>query len=358
MSLKDYLFDVDATKERYVYLDILRILGCAAIVMVHVTQSLVMSPGIETGKWLTGCTYYAMSDWAIQVFFMISGALILSQPEQEVTHFLKKRAIRILPPFIVWTAIYLFIVYQDTILQGQLPPVRTILNVFASPAYSHLWFLYTIVCFYLWAPVFQVFVQKAPKKVIEYILIVGLVSTNVYLLVQHYYGMNIKIIVWIFDIPGFFILGYYLHKYDLRRKWRRLIYFLTIVSIPLMVFLTYLERDNYDGYFIYRWSPFLFIVVVGIFVYVKRIEWEKCSEKWVWFSKVTITGGILSFGVYLIHPIVHMLFNDLSWNVAIDGFLFHQVISIPIVTAGITLISFAACWGISKIPLVRRIIGA
>jgi surface polysaccharide O-acyltransferase-like enzyme len=362
MSWRSYLFNINVKPDRLIYPDILRILACAAIVMVHTSNSIAMRPDIDKGAWVTGCVYYASSNWATSIFFMISGALLLSEPQQETKYFLKKRLVRVLLPLVVWSAIYVGWRYQSTLSMGQLPPIQVVIDCISSPASSHLWFLYTIIVFYLWAPMIKVFVQKAPREVIEYILVIGIVSTLLYATVQHFFHINLGIVVFILDTPGYFILGYYLHNYEIGDRLRKIVYALSLASVPFMVLGVYLENVGrsaavFDGYFLYRLSPFLFILVIGVFVYIKRINWNSFAKKWRWFSRLAATGGVLSFGVYLIHPLLQDYLRS-SINATRDGFLYHPIISIPVVVFIITILSFIAAWLISKIPVVKRIIGA
>lgn len=58
----------------------------------------------------------------------------------------------------------------------------------------------------------------------------------------------------------------------------------------------------------------------------------------------------ISFGIYLVHDLFIMLFRGVN----ITTLTFAPALSVPVLTAAVFLLSFAAAWLLSKIPLLGR----
>ncbi len=101
---------------------------------------------------------------------MASGALLLdsSKADDPVKVFFRKRAARLLLPFIFWAIIY--IIYRVYVNQEIIPlNFNSVQNnlVNGFPAY-HFWFLYLLVGLYLLTPLLRVFIAHASRNVIKY----------------------------------------------------------------------------------------------------------------------------------------------------------------------------------------------
>ena len=98
-------------KQRDVSLDLIRIMACIMVIMMH-------SPIPEANAnayFLSGLSYLTAP--CIGLFFMVSGALLLPSPNASKTEaalpFLQKRLKRVLMPTLVWTLFYIAVKFCD-----------------------------------------------------------------------------------------------------------------------------------------------------------------------------------------------------------------------------------------------------
>jgi surface polysaccharide O-acyltransferase-like enzyme len=94
------------TKTSSTYLDVLRMLACFAVIMLHYSGSYNYRFGIPTFD--AGIQFFTITRWCVPVFLMISGALLLGKDEDLPTGY-RKRFSRVLPAFFTWSAIYIIV---------------------------------------------------------------------------------------------------------------------------------------------------------------------------------------------------------------------------------------------------------
>ena len=98
-------------KQRDYALDLLRIVACVMVVMMHSP----MPSADANGMLLSSLSYFTAP--CIGLFFMVSGALILPPPITNKGYsaliFLCKRLHRVLMPTLVWTLFYIAVKYCD-----------------------------------------------------------------------------------------------------------------------------------------------------------------------------------------------------------------------------------------------------
>src|SRR5256885_496912 len=99
---------VSAAAGRRQWMDALRVLACLAVIVLHVSASVVIDfPDVRSLHWTVGNIGNAFTHWCVPVFVMLSGALLLSPAKQlPVTVFYRKRASRILIPLAFWSVVY------------------------------------------------------------------------------------------------------------------------------------------------------------------------------------------------------------------------------------------------------------
>src|SRR5699024_9905213 len=91
-------------KTRYQYIDVLNILACLCVVFMHCNG--IVHSYENTRAWKESMIVETVAYWAVPVFFMISGATLLGYRDKySTTVFLKKRMVKTVIPFVIWTVI-------------------------------------------------------------------------------------------------------------------------------------------------------------------------------------------------------------------------------------------------------------
>lgn len=211
------------------YLDTLRILACFLVILTHSTMPAEDSDGIYL-SFLS-----LLSSPSSELFIALSGAILLPV-KHETPVFYRKRFHKLLPPVIIWSIIYVllqFFTNQLTLLKA----VETLIKMPICPVTGVYWFIYVIIGLYLFAPFISPWLIKATKKEIEIFLgiwlitllmpYLNLISPGIYATNGNYY--------WTLNnfsgFLGYWILGYYLHKYPLRFSIKNIRFTLCCVSI-------------------------------------------------------------------------------------------------------------------------------
>lgn len=149
---------VTAPRRAYLpYLDVARIGAVLGVVAIH-----VIGGGVSGGQ--VGVPVVALDMAlivAVPVFFMMSGALTLDPQAHQrgPGSFLRRRAVRILPALIIWSAFYI-IVIRGMFSDAWPSPGRVLDMIVTGQTYTHLYFLFAIAGLYLITPVIQPFLAQ------------------------------------------------------------------------------------------------------------------------------------------------------------------------------------------------------
>ncbi|MBR3691950.1 MAG: acyltransferase [Clostridia bacterium] len=129
--------------------DWLRLIAAVSVIYMHVASAPLR--GALGGNWhlINALTSFGFT--AVPLFFMMSGHLLLSNPKTEdVGILLKHRIPRLLFPLAIWSLLAIlwkiFLAKDIALLPGEL------LNALHTPAWVHLWYMYTLIAIYLISP--------------------------------------------------------------------------------------------------------------------------------------------------------------------------------------------------------------
>jgi len=347
--------NVPAEKARSIqYINRLRILGIYAVVSGHVAIGLAMPMRPFTAEWWVGGWLFYLAHFAIPVFVMISGALLLGDERQEsALEFYKRRLYRVGIPLVFWTVIYLIVrqvVDDEHLTAGAI--ARLILT---GDPYYHLWFLYMIAGLYLVTPVLRTFVRHAPQRDRIFAIVLILILANAYFQTDVLLWNNRRSIFSMF-IPfiGYYLCGYELPRIDPKKIPTGFPSLAVIVSaIYLAAFApAFVARQGGVGVrylFDFFSLPMVFLSIAIFWAAYLHDTTAKPPEG---FRKTTLEWvASTTLGIYVLHPLVLKYIDDRLGNHAGDGSFLLAVTLVPLVT-------FAACYLITSIlmniPLLRR----
>ena len=330
---------------RIVYLDLIRVLSCMLIVLMHSPHAEGGAPGYIV------VPIYFITAAGLCLFFMVSGALLLPVKTDTFT-FLKKRMGKILVPLLFWTLFYLGV----SLAFGEKTWGEVWHNILSIPftrqGHGVLWFLYVLIGLYLLSPVISPMLQKASKKELQfYLLFWGI--TLCYPLLAPFVELTTDtygILYYFSGFLGYFVLGYYLQNFKPQiGKWG----VATLMIVPLLAFVAFNAagiREQFDDLF---WYEGLMVAMLCVAFF--------CGAKMITDMFPRIGGGkfltVLSnctFGVYLMHIfILTRLFGNSDFIVHTIG----GVGQILITWIGTLILSFAITWAISYLPYSEYIMG-
>lgn len=307
--------------ERIYYLDILRIISIMAVLIVHISAIPVGKiESIGTTHWWIANVMNGGLRWCVPIFFMISGALLLSsKKEQDIFVFYKKSFKRLFLPFFTWSIIYFLLKYYYLDMGTPTDPSAMIGIFFKEflfdDIYSHLWFMYAILAMYLVIPFLKKTVQNLKQKEILVFLIIWAVISFIYPTLQWMYTdsgngyLEISFLEnnYFMGYVGYFVLGYYLSKYELKKASKKIIHvlgFLSAISVPALTYLISVDKLALDERFYDNFFVTSLFMAISVYIYMKDINWSDILN-----VKMRVLVSSLSeatFGIYLSHVVVYV----------------------------------------------------
>lgn len=285
-------------------IDIIRIFAFVFIVFLH---TLNRQFGVDV--WMGG---YAIISIGVNLFIMISGYLLLDKTEEAIVFF-KKRILNILPLFLVFNIIYIYF--------GKIPIMPVLKGKTISA--SHFWYIYMILGLYLLTPWLQKVLKYAEKETLFVVFLWFLCNIlNPYL---RYFNLA-EIPFSNFPLTGFigyYILGYFVKKYD--NKVKRASFILIIVIYALGFLLSFLSTKYVLAVTGKRVSDFFdknslgtFIMTLSFFVFWCKFNFSKRDR----IIKIVADSTYFAFLVHLI--VLHFIIK------ISDEMIFKSVMTIGI----------------------------
>lgn len=312
-------------------IDILKIIAICGVVALHTQRNL------STGELYNPFLYY-MARFAMPVFFMINGYLILNRPSFDKKYYLKKlkNIIRVL---ITWGFVaFLFsaFIMRDDVLSAIKNAIKCSAGYYIVPFWFLLTFsiIYTVLIFsfsYIKNNIKRLVILLGAACIFVDLISLVIISRGGYFL-QSYVPQRYRLWTWLF----YFLMGYYLGKINIRIKKRNLWILLILVSAISVMYqyclcFKYLGKINseycYDNIIIIIWSVLIF----------KAFQDHK-------FRCVKAISIIVEncFGVFLIHEFISHYFE--LTDIVADGY------QSMLMWLGLCIVSWILTYIIRKIP--------
>ncbi|CAK8722795.1 hypothetical protein GCAAIG_12465 [Candidatus Electronema halotolerans] len=318
-------------KTRKIYIDYLRAAATVAVIFIHSTAAWYgRISEIDPISWWTANLLNAGSRFAVPVFVMISGAVLLGR-QMTVGDFYRKRAVRLVPPILFWSIFYLlFRIYKG---MGQEELVRFLTVDFWSEgsAYVHLWYLSMFACLMLFVPFINSFVLG--EKPSQTDLAVFLSAAALFFLLNTIADLAREtsgiFMYWHLLFQWYiiyFIAGYYFDKYGESLSVKRIL-------LALLIVLTVLLGAGTNFFLIEKYQivkDYLVLNDKGIISFVLSMA------VFLFFKKSAPAKGIAliaavsanSFGIYLLHPMVLDLLSSVFYRFNLPGYAHIPAISL------------------------------
>ena len=147
----------------------------------------------------------------------------------------------------------------------------------------------------------------------------------------------------------YFILGYYINTVEITKKQRRILYILGILGfLGTVLFTVILSLKAGAGRSQYYDHCCIGILFEAIAVHTWFRYRDYPHEKRNAIARVL---GSYSFGVYLVHV---FLMNILLFRLRVPALFGSALISVPVVSLMVILLSFGVTWLIHKIPVLKK----
>lgn len=321
--------------ERIVWADVLRFIAMFMVIAVHCTDPFNISPAARLNPdynfW--GTIYGSVLRPCVPLFVMLTGMLLLPV-KMEIGSFYKKRLMRVVFPFLIWSVLYDLFPWFTGVL-GLAPSVITQFFVYAGDAPSqafgdslnhvlmipfnftamctHMWYIYMLIGLYLFMPIFSAWVKDATDKQKRmYLYMWGLTLFLPYLyeyVTKYIFGAcpwngRFDLFYYFAGFNGYLLLGHYLSKGNNWSILKTLLisaglfavgYAITYIGFGQKVADPKSTEEQIELFFLYC-TPNVVLMTIAVFLMAQKIKIR--SPFWVnVFTNLTKCG----FGIYMVH---------------------------------------------------------
>ncbi len=158
---------------REAWIDWMRIAACLMVFIVHSTEPFYLGGDGALILTKTDAFWASFFDSFVRAcvpLFIVASSYLLFPLHYSAGEFFRKRAVRILIPFIIWSLVYAFAFGE---------PVSNLKDLLLNFNYAagHLWFVYMLCGIYLLMPLLSPWAEKVGKKELQFYLGIWLFTT-------------------------------------------------------------------------------------------------------------------------------------------------------------------------------------
>ena len=322
--------------ERKNSIDLLRIISAVAVVLIHTVSTPVANSPVDINEnlWCNLYLVHLLMNWAVPVFFMITGYCLLKKPSLTYPYIFHHVLKYVCVLFTVGFAYGLMgeIFEQQTINFGVV--LQALRNVIAGDLWDHMWFVYAIIGIYLVMPVIHLFMKQDQRNGL--ILTALLFVFNILLpAFEEFLPVSVKIP---FDGYLFYVcMGGILARQEPGKKWTAAIYLAGLLGLAWILLFWY--RGDY-GYL----HPAVCAMAVAIFLLVCKMDMKS--------GKLLLGLSGCTWGVYLIHPFfINVAIKVLGIDV-LSSYAYGKLLAL---LAAVLAASFGTTYVLRKIPVVKKL---
>ena len=327
------------TENRVVWVDWMRVAACFMVILVHSTEPFYL--GGEGSQILTEADAFWASFFdsivrACVPLFIVASSYLQFPLHYSTGNFFRRRAVRVLVPFLLWSVVYAF-------MWGE--PVENFQNLLFNFNYAagHLWFVYMLIGVYLLMPLLSPWAERVSKRELQVYLAIWLFTTFIPVIRDWYSGGydSLEVIYGASGLPrqaltplwgeaswntygtfyylsgfiGYLLLGLYFRRFVGELSWKKSL----AIAVPCylggfaIVFGGFLWRvfESCGGYFPAQgavkmavwWETTWCNDTIG--VVLMTVAWivlfKKIKASGCFYNKVLLPVSKASYGVYLMH---------------------------------------------------------
>lgn len=336
--------------KRNISLDLLKVLACFAVVVLH-TAGIIATK--NNGYTINNSIYY-IAGFAVPVFFMVNGNLLLNKSTMSYKYIIKK-IFNILLVVLSWNILIFFpkLAIKNKIAN---PFYMALNNLIQKDYFFQFWFFGALILIYLVLPILHKYFNnlKTALLITGTFIIISL-AIDILSLVRSFSGnsiVQINIIqtfrLWTWF--AYYLLGGLLGKRQFKDYvFRHISPLVNRIIVTIMIIITniyqynvgrYLYKTPYAEYF-YD-NIFTFILNVSLFILVYRIDLSKYKGNTI----ELISNNAM--GIYIIHiTIIKIMTHFYKFNTPITNICLIFIVFI---------VSLIVSMIISKLPLVNKLV--
>lgn len=329
-------------------LDLCRIFGCLAVLVIHAGAEVYHQLPLESLSFAAVNFISTAVRGGVPLFFMLSGALLLGRETLDLGRFFKRHVLRLTGIFFLWSLFYALM----RLVTGSLSGVHAFFMAWAGGHY-HLWFLPAMVLCYLFLPVVHAAlhgIKLDGRYPVGLFLFLGIVLANCNLTPDPAYILHRLTLNFSLDyLPylGYAVWGWWLDQRRFSRKtlWLAPAVFLLTTALAAAGNLWYSGyKETADGWLFSYFSLPSFLQATSVFCFCLALKDHPFRR-----ARALAALSDAAMGVYLIHPLVLNLLKRAGLAVVSAGSLL-----------GVSALLAVCCFALSllarRIPGLRKIL--
>ena len=349
-------------KKHIAYLEVLRLVACILVVGVHVSAFNLEQVPVESLNFKVMNGLDCLSILGVPLFVMISGALFLA-PSYEITvkKFYTRKIPRIVFLYFFWLLFYNVVNFLEngTVWNFTNVKKQIVLESLLGKGMYHMWYLPMLAVLYLLTPFLKSFAADRKKCLLFCALgFAYSILLPTALKFEFPYRTIVESLYNQFDCSFFggyvtyYVLGHVLHEYvpklSAQKKAALGLGGVIAMGIEIAVCNAWSVKTGVMSTVLNTpFSVTAFIGAAAIFLLLRDgVSGRKQEE---------LSGKLagLTLGIYLIHPLFLRIYGWLGGTTLFAP----AAIAVPLIIVLITLVSGAAVYVLSKIPVVKKIVG-
>lgn len=328
-------------KVRNINLDLLKVLACVGVVLLHTT----MGGFKDTGSWNLLTYLYYLGTYSIPLFFMVNGYLLLGK--REITsHYILQKVKWILITVSSWNIIVWLFKRDFTV-----NPIKKIVASLIQKGYFfQFWFFGALILIYLCLPILSKFLNSKRRYlyILALLIVIGFIVelANIFFQrpLQTHVMQTFRLWTWFF----YYILGGYIAQFNVDnlkyrfKNWMKIVSMLLVLISPIILF--FLAKNTYHNLFAEYFYDILFVkfTSLGIFLMVLTLSLNENGSKWI----VSLSNQTM--GVFVIHTYVMKIWEKLIAFSFTGAYLWFAIFTLSI--------SFIVIGILMRIPYLNRIV--
>jgi putative acetyl transferase len=328
-------------KVRNINLDLLKVLACVGVVLLHTT----MGGFKDTGSWNLLTYLYYLGTYSIPLFFMVNGYLLLGK--REITsHYILQKVKWILITVSSWNIIVWLFKRDFTV-----NPIKKIVGSLIQKGYFfQFWFFGALILIYLCLPILSKFLNSKRRYlyILALLIVIGFIVelANIFFQrpLQTHVMQTFRLWTWFF----YYILGGYIAQFNVDnlkyrfKNWMKIVSMLLVLISPIILF--FLAKTTYHNFFAEYFYDILFVKVVslGLFLTIFSLSLNQDRNKWIVFL------ANQTMGVFIIHTYIMKVWEKLFGFNFVGAYLLFALFTLSV--------SFIIVGMLMKIPYFNRIV--
>ena len=352
---------VKLTNNRIYSFDLMRIIAIIAVIILHISADYVKGYPKDSLEFISNNLLTSLSRFAVPMFFMISGALMLNEDKKLSNNRVIHAVLHIFILLVIWSIFYsvAYYIVRPLVFKEEISVLAVISAMFRG--HYHMWYLFALIGLYLITPVMRTFIRRDNLSFIRiylyFSIVVSFVLPFVNQIVNYFtvhdnslmdyiskYQMN-----YFYDSIVYYTLGWYILNAGIKKRSRIALYICGVLGYLVTVICSQMFYDNTqspNNYFYGNNSLNVFLYSIALFVFLYTL----LNNRNYTASAAVLKLSSLVFGVYIIHPVFLFAVK----------YIIHDIGPAPLDTILIffiaTLQSFLFVYIISRIPIIRKLV--